>query len=104
MQPTTEIKPQTNLVIFDPTVEPVSEGFSQAPRGGTLQGKVVGLLDNGKYHSDKLLKKVGDFLMKEYGVHKFVLVKKPSAYRPAPPEQLEELIKECQLVVAGIGD
>jgi hypothetical protein len=104
MQQITETQQPSHLVIFDPTVEPVSEGFSQAPRQGTLQGKVVGLLDNGKYQSDKLLKKVGDFLMKEYGVGKLVLIKKPSAYRPAPIEQLEELIKECQLVVAGIGD
>jgi len=95
---------QTPLVIFDPTVEPVSEGFSLAPRSESLQGKVVGLLDNGKYQSDKLLEKVGDFLLKEQGVLKLVLFKKPSAYRPAPTEQLEELMRECQLVIAGIGD
>lgn len=94
----------TNLIIFDPTVEPVSEGFSLASRPVNLEGKVLGLLDNGKHQSDRLLQKVGDLLVKEYGVRKWILLKKSSAYRPVPGEQLEELSKECQLAIAGIGD
>jgi hypothetical protein len=103
-QRTTDNRQMSNLIIFDPTVEPVSEGFALAPRPVQLEGKIVGLLDNGKHQSDKLLEKVGTLLTKEYGVRKLILVKKPSAYRPAPVEQLEELMKECQMAIAGIGD
>jgi hypothetical protein len=97
-------KKTMSLKIFDPTVEPVSEGFSLTARPIDLEGKVVGLLDNGKYNSDKLLEKVGDRLMKEYGVRKMILIKKPSSSRPVSGEQIEEFIKDCQLAIAGIGD
>lgn len=92
------------LVVFDPTVEPVGETFKLAPRAGGLTGKVIGLLDNGKHNSDRLLKQVADLLIREYGVKQVVTQKKPSAFRPAPDEQLDALAQSCDLAVAGIGD
>lgn len=90
--------------IFDPTVAPEGEGFEWAPRPASLEGKVIGLLDNGKARSDRLIEAVGDLLVREHGVARLVARKKPSPYRPAPEELLEALAKEADLVVTGIGD
>lgn len=90
--------------IFDPTVAPEGEAFEWAPRPASLEGKVVGLLDNGKTRSDRLMQAIGDLLVREHGAARLVAVKKPSPYRPAPAELLEALANEADLVVTGIGD
>ncbi len=93
-----------NFTVFDPTDGPVIKAFSPAPRLTSLAGKVVGILDNGKTKSDILLREVQDLLRAEAGVKDFVVVRKTSAYRPAPDEQVDDLARRVDAVVAGIGD
>ena len=90
--------------IFDPTVQPEGEGFSWAPRPEDLHGRVVALLDNGKPNADRLLEHVVALLARERAVGRVIRVKKPSAYRPASPEMIDQVAKEADLVVVGIGD
>jgi len=90
--------------IFDPTVAPVGEGFAWAPRPDDLRDRVVGLLDNGKPNSDRLLEHIGALLVSERGAGQVIRVRKPSAYRPAPDEMIDQVAKEADLVVVGIGD
>jgi hypothetical protein len=75
-----------------------------APRPATLTGKVVGLLDNGKAKSDILLGEVADMLRTQATVTEVVTIRKPSPYRPASDEQLDELARRVDVVIAGIGD
>lgn len=93
-----------SFTVFDPTDGPVIKAFSPASRLTSLAGKVVGILDNGKTKSDILLREVQDLLRAEAGVRDFVVVRKTSAYRPAPEEQLDDLARQVDAVVAGIGD
>ena len=90
--------------VFDPTEGPTAKAFTPAPRPASLAGKVIGILDNGKARSDVLLRKVQELLRSEAGVADFVLLRKASAYRPAPDEQLDDLARRADAVVAGIGD
>ncbi len=93
-----------SFTVFDPTDGPVVRVFSPAPRLTCLAGKVIGILDNGKHKSDVLLREVQELLRSEAGVKDFVVVRKASAYRPAPTEQLDDLARRVDAVVAGIGD
>jgi hypothetical protein len=93
-----------SFTVFDPTDGPVVKAFAPAPRLTSLAGKVVGILDNGKHKSDVLLREVQELLRSEAGVKDFVVVRKASAYRPAPAEQLDDLARRVDAVVAGIGD
>lgn len=93
-----------SFTVFNPTDGPVVKGFSPAPRLTSLAGRVVGILDNGKTKSDILLRGIQDLLQAEAGVKEFVVVRKASAYRPAPDEQLDDLARRVDAVVAGIGD
>lgn len=90
--------------VFDPTEGPVPQVFTPAPRPISLVGKIIGVLDNGKSKSDVLLREVQALLRSEAGAVDFVLLRKASAYRPAPDEQLDELARRVQAVVTGIGD
>jgi hypothetical protein len=93
-----------SFTVFDPTDGPVVKAFTPAPRPASLAGKVIGILDNGKHKSDVLLREVQELLRSEAGVDDFVVVRKASAYRPAPDQQLDDLAGRVDVVVAGIGD
>jgi len=92
------------FTVFDPTDGPVVKAFTPAPRPASLAGKVIGILDNGKAKSDLLLREIQELLRSEEKVADFVMVRKASAYRPAPDEQLDDLARRAHAVVAGIGD
>jgi hypothetical protein len=99
------IQTGTRLVVYDPTIAPnPGPGFHQAPRLDTLEGKVVGLIDNSKTNSDRFLARVAELLTERYGVAQVITHRKPSASRPIAPDMADDLAAKCDLVVAAVGD
>ena len=91
--------------ILDPTVEtPTLTAIAYAPRPESLAGKRIGLIENTKFNSDRLLQKIGDLLIKEYGAASARMFRKHNASVPAHAEIIEEVRKTCDVVVAGVGD
>jgi hypothetical protein len=74
-----------------------------APRLPGLDGKVLGLLANGKVNAERLLDLVREGLETRYALRDVVTVTKASAARVAAPEVLEALGR-CDAVVTAIGD
>jgi hypothetical protein len=93
-----------SFTVFDPTDGPVVQAFTPARRPASLAGKVIGILDNGKPKSEILLGELQNLLRAEAALKDFVVVRKASAYRPAPDDQLEDLARQVDAVVTGIGD
>ncbi|MBI3085087.1 MAG: hypothetical protein HYY88_05075 [candidate division NC10 bacterium] len=93
-----------SFTIFDPTDGPAVKAFAPAARLASLAGKVIGIIDSSKPKSDLFLREVQELLRSETGAAGFVVIRKPSASRPAPDEQLEDLARRVDAVVAGIGD
>ena len=94
----------TPLRILDPTVAPDPAESAQAPRLPGLDGKVLGLLANGKVNAERLLDLVREGLEARYRVRGVVTLAKPSATRVAAPEVLQDLARRCDAVVTAIGD
>jgi hypothetical protein len=92
------------LRVFDPTTTPKEQALRYAPRPESLQGKKVGLVENTKYHSDTLLLKIGKILQDEYGVQGMLLRRKRNAGVPAHEEIIGDILAECDVVIAGVGD
>lgn len=92
------------VTIFDPTTTPKEQPLHYASRPATLQGKRVGLVDNTKFNSDKLLLKIGKILEEEYGVQGMLIRRKRTSGVPAHDEILNELSAECDVMIAGVGD
>lgn len=93
------------MKILDPTVR--ADDATEvviAKRVPDLEGKVLGLLHNGKVNGDHLLDLVREQLAARYGVREVVVVRKPSASRVAESEVLDRLARECDAVVTAIGD
>ncbi len=92
------------VAIFDPTTTPKEQPLHYASRPATLRGKRVGLVDNTKFNSDKLLLKIGKILEEEYGVQGMLIRRKKNSGVPAHDEILNELSAECDVMIAGVGD
>jgi hypothetical protein len=89
---------------LDPTVaaEPTESVF--AKRETALDGKVLGLLDNSKVNSDRLLDLVREELSRRYDFREVVVMRKGGASVPAEDAMLEALASRCDVVVTAIGD
>jgi len=71
----------------------------------SLANKTLGLLDNGKAHSDHILERIARSLQERYGAGEIVVqARKPSISRPASDETMQELNAKCDLVLVGSGD
>ena len=90
-----------NLVL--PVDIDVQDRARPAARLGSLQGRVVGLLNNSKGNADHLLERIAVHLSGEHGVRDFVRLTKPIFSRPAPEAQLEQL-HLCDAVITAIAD
>jgi hypothetical protein len=89
---------------FDPTGTMVVEEHSLAPGLSTLQGKKLGILDNSKTNADRYLTMVAEELQELYGVAEWRMVTKENLGSPARPEILEDLVRDTDFVITGIGD
>ena len=89
--------------ILDPTVAPAEERTSRlAPRLASLDGKVIGLYNNGKLNAAHLLDLVGDQLSERYQIAGVVRGK----YNVSRGMRREEWvdIERCDAIVLANGD
>ncbi len=92
----------SGLRIYDPTIPAPRASGGLAPRRLDLRGTRVGLLENSKRNSDRILERVGDHL-KASGAQVVGLWRKPTTL-PVEPTILDEMVAQCNLVVTGVGD
>jgi hypothetical protein len=93
--------------ILDPTglyERPAAEGLTLASRPTRLSGVKVGLLENGKQNARLLLEDVAAVLRERYGAGAATLRRKEIFSQPAPPELVDELSGQSEVVVIGVGD
>ena len=92
------------LLLVDPTTQPIIAEFTGAPRLRDLTNKRVGIIDDSKVNAKELLDEVIALLDERFGVTSAKYHAKPSASKPADPEVVEEMARECDYVIAGVGD
>jgi hypothetical protein len=92
------------MELLDPTLEVAPQSVTYAPRPLSLRGKRIGLVENTKINSDRLLQKIGDILKAEYGVTETHMWRKQNSSVPAHDQIITELRATCDAMVAGIGD
>ncbi len=92
------------IELLDPTTETVTQSFTYVPRPSSLEGKRVALIENTKFNSDKLLQKIGEILVEEYGAAETRMWRKRNSSVPAHEEIIAEVKKTSDVMVAGIGD
>jgi len=92
------------LRVLDPTVKAMRDPIVFAPRPESLQNLRIGLVDNTKYNSDKLLLKIAILLEQKHGARSHILLKKSKASVPVHEALIREFKAGCDVVLAGVGD
>jgi hypothetical protein len=90
------------VLVYDPTAEEGKLQDTLARRHASLDGKVVGLLDNTKDLADILLDEVKALLEKDFPKAEFRYFRKESVSGAAPG--LMESVAACDTVVTAVGD
>ena len=92
------------IEILDPTAEDVPEEVGLNDALPDLKGKVVGLLENRKYHADAFLGELKEVLLNDYGAAKIVYATKFTYSAPCADETLDSLTSQCDVVIHAIAD
>lgn len=90
--------------LVSPTLGPSGPPKPLAPRPDSLDGAVLGLLDNGKTHGRAILARVADNLANRHAITGRIEVRKPSYSFPAPADDIARLQTGATAVIAAIGD
>ena len=69
-----------------------------------LNGKVLGVLDNGKPKGDLLAARFEELLRERYDISRVIRRTKISAQQSAPKEHLADLAAEADFIINGLGD
>ena len=91
------------LRILDPRLAADGEAMRMAPALPSLDGVVVGMIDNAKIGTERFFDFVEQILRKEYGVREFIRRRKPDSSRPVPPKMLAEM-SGADAMLSAIGD
>jgi len=92
------------MKLFDPTSAPVDRAIALAPRLSDLRGLRVGLVENTKFNSEPLLRKLARDLGRDHGVAVARLVRKRSPSHGLDEDAVAGLRRVCDFVVSGVGD
>lgn len=91
-------------ILVDPTTSPTPAEFDGAPRLADLSDRRVGLIDDSKPNAKEMLEEVASALDRRYGISNVEYHRKPSASKPAEPEVIAALSRDCDYVIVGVGD
>lgn len=95
---------ESTIEILVPVAEDVPEEIGLSGALSALEGKVVGLLENRKYHADTFMQELEQALISGYGVRRVVYARKATYSAPHPGDKLAALLRECDAIIHAIAD
>jgi hypothetical protein len=77
----------------------------QAPIPGvdTLEGKVIGIIDNGQSNSTTMFRELAKLLEERCRPADVIFRTKPSHMQRAPAALIDEIVSRCDAVITGLG-
>ena len=91
------------ITVLNPTSHSEAHPIRMARTLSTLDGALVGILNNSKVNADRIFAYLESALREKYGVREVIWRRKHDFSRPAPAAMLAEL-SACDAIVTGIGD
>ncbi len=94
-----------NMRLVNPQGTELAPGaFELNARPNDLAGKTLGLLENSKANSDKVLHELGAMLKEKYGLKDVVYLSKHHASLPSKPEVIQQALDKVDILITGVGD
>jgi hypothetical protein len=91
------------ITVLNPTSHSEAEPHRLALPLTSLDGALIGVLDNSKVNADRMFRYVETILREQYGVREVLWRRKHNFSQPAPPTLLAEL-RACDAIITGVGD
>ena len=94
-----------NMRLVSPVGTDLAQGdFALNDRPKSLAGKTLGLLENSKANSDKVLQELANILTEKHGLKEVIMLSKHSASLPTKPEVIQQALDKVDVLITGVGD
>ena len=92
------------MQLYDPTVAGPERNFVRAAALDSLEGKTIGVLENGKLNAADMLHEIAALIEQRTGCTIAPIFSKNNARAPAPGETLQAVAREVDFLITGLGD
>jgi len=92
------------MQLYDPTASGPQRSLSRAAPLSSLEGKAIGILENGKLNAPEMLQEIALLFEQRHGCKVHAVYAKSNASAPAPAETLRAAAQEVDFLITGLGD
>ena len=92
------------MQLYDPTSSGTERNLSRAAALTSLEGKTLGILENGKLNAVEMLREVAELFVTRHNCIIHTVYSKSNASAPAPAETLVKAAYEVDFLITGLGD
>ena len=90
--------------LYDPTTTGAKRRLARAAALASLEGRTIGILENGKLNAPEMLGEVAALFVARHGCRVHTLYSKSNASAPVAPAILARAVKEVDFLITGLGD
>jgi hypothetical protein len=91
------------LKMLDPRASVNTKDRPLVPGLDTLEGKIIGIIDNGQANSTTMFQELAKLLQEKYRPAEVLFKTKPTHMQGAPKATMEEFVNRCDAVITGLG-
>jgi hypothetical protein len=91
------------LKFLDPRVTVNPQDRPPVPGLDSLEGKVIGIIDNGQANSTTMFQELAKLVQKKFNTQEVIFRTKPTHMQGAPKPMMDELLSRCDAVITGLG-
>lgn len=92
------------MQLYDPTVTGPERDYARAAALASLEGKTIGLLENGKLNAVNMLRETAALFEQRHGCTIVPIFSKSNASAPAPGETIQAAAGDVDFLITGLGD
>jgi hypothetical protein len=91
------------LKFLDPRVTVNPQDRPPVPGLDSLEGKVIGIIDNGQANSTTMFQELANLVLERFKPKEVIFRTKPTHMQGAPKAMMEEIVNRCDAVITGLG-
>lgn len=91
------------IKFLDPRVTLDPKGRPLVPGLDTLEGRVIGIIDNGQANSTAMFQELAQLIGEKFHTKEVLFKTKPTHMQGAPKPIMEEILNRCDAVITGLG-
>ncbi|MEC8373087.1 MAG: hypothetical protein VXZ99_20025 [Pseudomonadota bacterium] len=92
------------MQLYDPTITGPERNHARAVAIQTIEGKKIGILENGKLNAVNMLRETALLFEQRHGCTIEPIYSKSNASAPAPAKTLKAAAENVDFLITGLGD